>query len=113
MIGRWPESLLFTRMISKLIQIAIDPYLPSLLSPNFYIELVACTSYMIFQLGMIYLPLLSRVFDLVIPLTALLDLTNDWFLTMDNGLLNGILFLDHDCMTMILVLPLLLMMLPI
>ena len=27
-------------------------------------------------------------------LTALLDITNDWFSNMDNGLLNGVLFLD-------------------
>jgi hypothetical protein len=26
--------------------------------------------------------------------TALLDLTNDWLHNMDNGLLNGVLFLD-------------------
>ena len=27
-------------------------------------------------------------------LTALLDITNDWFSNMDNGLLNVVLFLD-------------------
>ena len=27
-------------------------------------------------------------------LTALLDATNDWYLNMDNGLVNGVLFLD-------------------
>ena len=27
-------------------------------------------------------------------LTAFLDITNDWFSNMDNGLLNGVLFLD-------------------
>ena len=27
-------------------------------------------------------------------LTALLDITNDWFSNTDNGLLNGVLFLD-------------------
>ena len=43
---------------------------------------------------MVYFDSQSGFRPLHSTLTALLDVTNDWFLNMDKGLLNGVLFLD-------------------